>query len=1517
MNTDNVEDIYELSPLQEVMLFATLYAPDSGVYFETVSTPLHGPVSLPALTDAWRRVLARHPVLRTSVHWEDLEKPVQVVHREAELPVTELDWRSMSPERQSKALEDFLTDDRSRGFQLDQAPLMRLAFIRLTDGLWQFVWSFHHILLDGWSVQLVLKDVFDWYQAVVSGKELRLPQLRPYGDYIAWIQRQDPAEEERYWRRTLRGFSTPTRFNVDEITGKDLAEQGQYVEQRMWLSANATSGLQALAKLHRITLNTLVQGAWAILLSRYSGDEDVAFGAVSSGRPPELSDVESMIGMFINTLPVRARVAATEPLIPWLKDLQGHQLESRHFEYSHPVKIQGWSDVPRGQLLFESVLVFENYPIPEAFQQQSGNDTDEVRFIEQTNVPLTLLFGQGSQLLVRALYECQRFDAPTIKRLLGHYQTLLEGIAADPDREIQQLPLISVNELDAFKASARVTEDPPLHEKSLTGLFASRVVQQPESPAFILDGRTQSFRELDQRSNQIGHLLRSIGVGPGTVVAVCLEPSLDVPAALLGILKAGGVYMPLDASYPSDRVSAVLREAAARVLLTYASRASWADSLDHKCRVICLDNDSDLAAMDVDTAVETPPIMASHIAYILYTSGSTGVPKGVVGEHGQLLNRFFWMWDEYPFEPGEVCCQKTGLTFIDSLWELLGPLLEGVPTIIAPERVRKEPDAFVQLLADHEVTRVWLVPSLLRTLLETQLDLAQRLPRLRFWVATGESLTTELARRFQQALPHTTLFNLYGTTEIWDATWYQVDEKHTFLPTVPIGRPIRNMRCSVLNHSHEPAPIGVPGELYVGGVGLSRGYLGRPELTEESFIRDPFRDDKARLYRTGDLARLLPDGNIECIGRIDNQVKVRGHRIELGELETALELQGGVKQAVVVAREDQPGNVRLVAYIVQDPDYQGSPEEVGEAKWGDEQVPRWRSIWDETYSRSDMSADTTFNTSGFDSSYTGLPIVAEEVREWVDSAVALVLAGRPKRILEIGCGTGLLLFQIAPHCDSYVGTDFSEVALDYVREQLKPAQRPAIELLKRMGDDFEGFDPRSFDTVVLHSVVQYFPGTNYLLKVLQGAIECTAPGGFVYIGDVRSLSLLEAFHATVELHRAPGSMPIDEFKRIVQSRIVNEKELVLDPAIFPALKRHFPRISHVRIEPKAGLIDNEFTRFRYNVMLHVEAVAPPPVEPIPVDWDNEELTLAMAEERLRSCSLQSILFTGVPNAAVTTELSLAKALSEVGSNTVTGEAGITTVAELRARQFNADARGVAPIWWLSIAEELGYQAIPFWGGPGTDDRYDVLFRRKQDVQTSTPVGWEPATCAPDAPQVRPWSQYANNPLQGMFAEKFIPRLRTELERRVPEHMLPSAFVLLDAFPKTSSGKIDRGALPPPEMPRPRLSGDYAAPQTLTEQVLADLWAELLGIKNVGIHDDFFAELGGHSLQATHIISRLRGELGIDLSVRCLFDTPTIAGLAKTIDHHRGGSELPGEVVASRVPVETTIPRLDRESYRAL
>ncbi len=910
MDMKSVEDFYPLSPMQQGMLFHSLYAPESGVYFEQLSCTLRGDLETLAFERAWQRVVDRHPVLRTAFVGEGLKEPVQVVRRQVKMPIEQQDWRGLSPAEQSSRLEAFLQAERRRNFVLSEPPLMRLALFCLAEDVYQFVWSHHHLLLDGWSVPMLLQEVMALYEAFRRGDDFHPPPRRPYRDYIVWLRRQDLSRAETFWRKTLEGFIAPTPLVVGRPIEGLVGQEERYDEQDTRLSAATTAALQSLARQHGLTLSTLVQGAWALLLSRYSDEEDVVFGATVSGRPADLPESELMIGLFINTLPVRVQIASDAPVVDWLQGLQVELVQMRQYEYSPLVQIHGWSQVPRGVPLFESILVFENYPVDTAMREQEGSLTvEKLHSFEQTNYPLTVVAGPGEELLLRIVYDCRRFEADTIGRMLGHLGALLDGIAADPGGPVSALPLLTQAERPQLLATWNDTNklyplDGCVHE-----LFEAQVGRQPDAIAVTFNGESLSYAELNRQANRLAHYLRKLGVGPEVLVGLCVEPSWAMVVGALGILKAGGAYVPIDPSYPEERLSFVLEDTRSPVLLTQARLTPKLPL--NRVRVICLDRDWGAIA---EESAQNPMsgVAVQNLAYVIYTSGSTGRPKGVQIGHAGLLNLVFWHRRVFVVSQETRATQIAGPGFDASVWEVWPYLTAGASIHIPSDEIRALPDKLRDWLVSEAITISFLPTPLAESII------------LLDW-SSGSALQTLLTggdKLYGYPSPKLLfeLVNNYGPTEdsvVTTSGPVPAKDRADMAPS--IGCPIDNTQVYVLDSHLRPVPVGVPGELHIGGVGLSRGYLDRPELTGEKFIPHPFSGEPgARLYKTGDLVRYRADGNLEFLGRIDHQVKIRGLRIELGEIEVVLRGHPAVREVAVLAWEEVDGDKRLVAYLVPD-----------------------------------------------------------------------------------------------------------------------------------------------------------------------------------------------------------------------------------------------------------------------------------------------------------------------------------------------------------------------------------------------------------------------------------------------------------------------------------------------------------------------------------------------------------------------------------------------------------------------
>ncbi len=906
----------QLTPVQEGMLFHTLYAPGSGVYHEQRACVLEGDLDTAAYERGWESVIERHPVLRTAFHWEGLPKPLQAVHRRVEPSWHRGDWRGLSPATQRERLAAHLREDRSRGFELGRAPLLRLALFRLGEQSHQLVLSFHHILLDGWCLPFVFRDVSIAYEALQRRQAPRLQRPRPYREFLLWLQSRDTSGDEAFWRRELAGFHHPTPLPAPgPAAGRSAADADAAAEVRDVLPADRAAALQGFARTHQLTLNTMVQAAWALLLARWSGQRDVLFGTTVSGRPASLPGSEAMVGLFINTLPVRAAAPLAEPLLPWLRELQERQAEARDHEHTPLARIQAWSEIPPGRPLFETIVVFENQ-MSEALSHAAVQlRTRELHGVGRTNYPLTLVVAPGAPLVLHALYDRSRIDPAGAARTLGHLRTLLAAMAEDPRRCPEDLPLLTPEErqqlLFEWGESESFGSTTCLHR-----LFEAVAARRPEAVAVSCGEEALTYRELDARAERLASRLRALGVGPDVPAALCLERSPRLVAALLAVLKAGGAYIPIDPLYPADRISFLLEDSGAPVLIT-DEKTAVPETAARLLRIEDVEREESPGGGPAAGSGPSP----GNLAYVIYTSGSTGRPKGVLVTHGNAVRLFAATAGRFGFGEGDAWTLLHSYAFDFSVWEIWGALLYGGRLVVVPHWTSRSPESFRGLLLRERVTVLNQTPSAFRQLARADEEVsgpegADRLA-LRWVIFGGEALEpATLGPWLSRHGGHRPrLVNMYGITETTvHVTWREMSAADLDGRSSPVGRAIPDLRLRLLDARLEPVPIGAAGEIHVGGPGLARGYLGRPELTAERFVPDPFcgpGSTGARLYRTGDLARHRPDGELEYLGRADHQVKVRGHRIELGEVEAALARHPQVREAVVALRED-----RLVAYVV-------------------------------------------------------------------------------------------------------------------------------------------------------------------------------------------------------------------------------------------------------------------------------------------------------------------------------------------------------------------------------------------------------------------------------------------------------------------------------------------------------------------------------------------------------------------------------------------------------------------------
>jgi amino acid adenylation domain-containing protein len=927
-DADFVEESYPLSPMQQGMLFHSLYARNSGVNIEQVVFTLHESLNVLAFMLAWQRVVDRHAIMRSSFQWEGLDEPLQAVHSHATLEWQREDWRSFAGSEQGERLETYLRNDRAREFDLNERTLNRMALFRIEEARYKFVWTFHHAIIDGRSLVIILKEAFAYYAALEKGRTLDLPRPRPYRDYIDWLADQDLSGAESFWREALRGFASPTSLAIErepDDAGSDGAA-AQHKEQEITLSASVTSRLRSVAEEFGITLNTLVQGAWALMLSRYSGEEEVVFGATRRCRRSSFDGADSIVGLFINTLPMRVSVSGARRLPGWLKEVRAHHVALRQYEHTPLVKIQEWSEVPNGSALFDSILIFEGYEL-NSFLQSMGEDwkSREFEIHEHPTYPMELSAWAGAELLFRLAYDSRRFDDDAIGGTLEQLAILLSAIAENPDQRLDSLPLIDEQERRRLLEEWNDTQADYSANSCIHHLFELQAEKTPLATAVIFNGESLSYGQLNERANQLARRLRQLGIGPDVLVGVCMNRSLDMIVSLLATLKAGGAYLPLDPSYPAAHLAVILKDAQPAVVL--AEEKSLDKLSECEARVVPVDSERVLTDQQGKHNLDIE-VKANNLAYVIYTSGSTGTPKGVLIEHRSLVNYSEFAGSQYALGPTDRVLQFASISFDASAEEIYSCLTRGATLVLRTEGMPSSITSFLEKCDEGRITVLDLPTAYWHEMADAVCSKDLLLPsHLRLIIIGGESASAGKLNMWQKHVGRQVrLVNTYGPTEativttVCDLT--SCEQSSSTLKSVPIGRPVSNAQVYILDRHLRPLPVGIPGDLYIGGVGIARGYLNLPELTSEKFIPNPFGDCKDdRLYKTGDLARYLPDGNIEFCGRADDQVKIHGFRIELGEIEAALACSSIASCAIVIAREDAPGDKRLVAYVVPAPPY--------------------------------------------------------------------------------------------------------------------------------------------------------------------------------------------------------------------------------------------------------------------------------------------------------------------------------------------------------------------------------------------------------------------------------------------------------------------------------------------------------------------------------------------------------------------------------------------------------------------
>jgi amino acid adenylation domain-containing protein len=1487
-----------LSYAQQRLWFFHQLDPENAAYNCAAAFRFKGALDAEGLLWSINQVVKRHEVLRAFFPIRDGEA-VQEIAGNVEIPMEVLDLSALPQEEREEEVRKRTNAEGVTPFDLTVAPLLRCQLLKLQEQEHVLLLTMHHIVGDGWSIRILFNEIAEIYSARLQGREPKLQELLlQYTDFACWQREWLEGEvldrKLEYWKGQLANAET-LDLPTDRIRSAVATYRGARLE--FDLGPALTGKLKSLSRREGVTMFMTLVAGLQTLLGRYSRQSDVSIGTDIANR--NRFETENLIGCFVNTLVLRTQLDWQESFRGLLKKVRQTVLDAYTHQDTPFEKVvevlQPERDMSRTPL-FQVMLAFQN-AVEEDTLELSGLQVDEIhREQEWAKFELLVVVQEKGKSLGGVVeYARDLFDPETIEQIVKHWKCLLEAAEQEPERCIGELQFLTGPERkQQVEEWNQTTVDYP--STPVQELFEQQAALRPEVPAVTFHGRSLSYAELNRRANRMGSYLRNLGVGLEFKVGVYLERTERLVEAMLAIMKAGGVYVPLDPNYPGDRLSYMVEDAGMKLLITDGSAPAAAFAND--LRVVHLDTDR--AEIEKEPCGNLPvAVSEKNLAYVMYTSGSTGKPKGVLIEHRGMFNHLRAKVSDLQLTSADTVAETAPSSFDISVWQILAVLLVGGRVHIVADDIARDGALLLEEVDRAGVTVIETVPALLRVMLAE--EARPPLAALRWMISNAEALPAELCEAWMREYPRIPLLNAYGPTECSDDIAH-FEVRGSFakeMPYAPLGLPLMNTTIYVLDKEMELVPASVAGELYIGGAGVGRGYWNRGGLTAEKFVPNPFSETGGdRLYRTGDVVRWRKNRNLEFVGRVDHQVKLRGFRIELGEIEAVLQEHPEVGQALVVVQEAASGENQLVAYVTPQ---KNKPSSSADIAADNTKMADWHTIWEEVYG----SENVTINPWAWMNSYKEQPFPREEVMACVNDSVGRILALRPKRVLEIGCGTGLILSRVAPHCEEYYGTDFSAEALAVLRSQ------PAFEKIKERttliecrADDLTGIPRKHFDLVILNEIVQYFPSSDYLMQVLEQALEAAGETSCIFVGGVRNFNLLEAFRTSVELYRSPAEMTVAELRQRIQEKIAREKELLVAPELFKLLGRHYPQIGMARMDLKEGRFSNELTNFRYDAQIFIGQAAEGMEKVRWLEWTNE-LNAESLPGLLRSHG-GKIGVRGVPNRRTERDLKAVELIAQAAEGTAVREI-------LRQLEQPAESFTVPPEQLWDLQADGSCQVNVIWPGSSGRSSYDVMVQQQWAWKAHTAANGERPADDP-----RWWAAYANTPLQAPAQKELWHRLREYLSGRLPQYMVPSAWASIDVFPLTPNGKIDRKALPQPEFSENK-QAEHQKPRTETEAAIAGIWCEILKLKRVGAEESFF-DLGGHSLLATRVMSRIRQIFGVDLGLRVIFEAPTVRALATAVTQQLAAAQPAAETVpaqAGTIPEKEILEHLDRYSEEEL
>ncbi|GAB3738136.1 amino acid adenylation domain-containing protein [Spirosoma lituiforme] len=1392
------------------------------------SLRLEGPFNRSAMELALQALVRRHDALRSvfSANGEHL-----FILKEINVPITYQDLCTTTPDKQTQLIAHYVARDALKVVNLAEGPLFNVGLFKLAGQVHHLVLTSHHIVRDGWSMGVMLQDLSVLYSSYAQGLTPSLPAAPSFAQY---------AEEQRYFSKTDTYRATeefwlgtykdnipllelPTDYPRPAVHTFD-SKRLDYPMDSTLMTAVKKMGLKA-----GCSFVTTLLATFEVLLHRLSGQEDIIVGLPTAGQ--SATGNKRLVGHCVNLLPIRSYLDANLPFSDFLTGCKRTVLDAHEYQRLTFSQLLRKLNVVRDQSRtpFVSAVFNVDLGMNDGVNFHGLNHHLISHPKDYENFELFFnASGSENALTLEWAYNTNLFKAETIERMMTDFENLLKTVVETPSILIRDIVFTSERKLfqtlaQQLPAKTVYPRQTPVHQ-----LIAQAAAANPANIALSFNDQAISYQSLNETANQLAHVLIQKGIKAGQVIGIALDRSPEMLITLLAVLKTGAAYLPLDPDYPTDRLTFMLADSAATILITQAKHQGRLSTPVAEVLV------EQALIESVVYSVDEPDrfVSGDDLAYVLYTSGSTGKPKGVLIEHHSLVNFLWSMLGAPGIKSDDVLLAITTISFDIAGLELYLPLVAGATVLMADTDTARDGRALVELINTKRVSIMQATPSTWRMMLDAGWNTFLPLKAL----CGGEALPQDLAEKLTDRCHE--VWNLYGPTE---TTIWSTVKKIARNELVTIGQPINNTQVYILDKFLRPVVTEAVGELFIGGEGVARGYLNRQDLTAERFVRLSFDKQPDRLlYRTGDLGKRLKNGEIQCLGRVDQQVKIRGHRIELGEIDNALVAIGDVKEAVVVAQEDRPGEQRLIAYVV--PDSISPTDSVS-----------WQERWNAIYATGMSVAEQTGNQKD----------VKSELKDWAHQSIKRIRHLQPKRVLEVGCGDGQLLLELAPDVSQYIATDYAQAAINKLQPILAtdPDRWRHVTASVASADDFSMIPDASLDLVIIHSVAQYFPDADYLQRVIERAVNALVPGGCIFIGDMQGKNTLTMHHTADQFQRSSDESTIADVRKVIERRVLIDDELLADPAYFYRLQNTVPSISAVDVQLREGRFLNETTKYHYDVWLYI-GNPPEVVDPtVVIDW-HAGFPNACIEQTLTEQPQAILQVRNILNARTAEDYSLIQLIDGLPDDTL--------LSEVR-QKMRSEQTGLNPAILWEMGETYDFFAHVKWSTDGTDNLMDAVFIPRKLTRRIP----KPTLDQADTLFVK---ELYRNPFAPTLTISQRQAWQQQLRKTLPDYMVPGEFVLLSRLPLTLNGKIDRKALPPVSRREAESHTVLTAPRTDIEKLVAEIWQESLRLDTISVFDNFF-ELGGHSLIAVQIMTRLEKETGKHLPLSMLFECPTVEKLA--------------------------------------